>query len=569
MPRWGVAAAMAVGAGLVLLSLSLAWHPSNPSGPRFQPLTFRRGWVSAARFTSDGQTVVYSASWNGAPSELFSTRLGSPESVPLGYPHADLLAVSSTGELALLRSPGSLCFSSLWAGFGSWSASSRSWPASSTLALAPFSGGTPRELDDAGFGADYSPDGRSMAVARVTDTGTQLDYPLGTARAQDVWGTYPGWFMRSLTVARISPDGRRLAYFKGGTELVVAELGGASKTLASNLRPGGLAWSPDGSEVWFAGERTLRAVTVSGRQRVVYASADPVVLHDVTKDGRVLLTVIRMGKPMLFRGDKDAGERDLTWLDWSMPTGLSADGRLVVFWESEMGVGGVETVFVRDTGGAPPVKLGEGIDPCLSADGRLVAAVQRDQNEVVVYPVGPGVTRTVSVTGIQPRTACPLAGGKTICIFGSEPLRGMRIWLTDIGGAKPRAISPEGVRGVYPYVTADGQNAVARVGGAAWLYPLAGGQPRLLAGVPEDELIAALGADSRSAFVYRPGEMPLRVFRVDLQNGRRELSREIGSVDRAGMGIMGSPVFLTPDGESYIYSPTSVLSVLYLIEGLK
>ncbi len=82
-------------------------------------------------------------------------------------------------------------------------------------------------------------------------------------------------------------------------------------------------------------------------------------------------------------------------------------------------------------------------------------------------------------------------------------------------------------------------------------------------------MIAALGADSRSAFVYRPGEMPLRVFRVDLQNGRRELSREIGSVDRAGMGIMGSPVFLTPDGESYIYSPTSVLSVLYLIEGLK
>jgi hypothetical protein len=375
--------------------------------------------------------------------------------------------------------------------------------------------------------------------------------------------------MRSLTVARISPDGRRLAYLKGGTELVVAELGGASKTLASNLRPGGLAWSADGSEVWFAGERTLRAVTLSGRQRVIYASADPVVLHDVAKDGRILLTVNRMGKPMLFRGDKDAGERDLTWLDWSMPTGLSANGRLVVFWESEMGVGGVETVFVRDTGGAPPVKLGEGIDPCLSPDGRFVAAVRRDKDEIVVYPVGPGVTRTVSMTGIQPRMACPLADGKTICVFGSEPSHAMRVWSTDVHGAKPRPVSPEGVRGTYPYVTADGQNAVARVGGAAWLYPLAGGQPRLLTGVHEDELIAALGADSRSAFVYRPGEMPLRVFRVDQQNGRRELSQEIGPVDRAGMGIMGSPVFLTPDGGSFIYSPTNVLSVLYLVEGLK
>src|SRR5262249_17996089 len=51
--------------------------------PTFQRLTFQRGAVSNARFTSGGETIVYAARWEGEPLRVFTTRLGSPESQPL------------------------------------------------------------------------------------------------------------------------------------------------------------------------------------------------------------------------------------------------------------------------------------------------------------------------------------------------------------------------------------------------------------------------------------------------------------------------------------------------------
>ena len=73
------------------------------AAPRFIPLTFRNGTVSAARFAPDGETVIYSAAWGGQRYGLFMTRRGSPESRLLDIPDARLLSVSSSGDLALLR----------------------------------------------------------------------------------------------------------------------------------------------------------------------------------------------------------------------------------------------------------------------------------------------------------------------------------------------------------------------------------------------------------------------------------------------------------------------------------
>jgi hypothetical protein len=561
----GVALVAALGAVLVLLGLFLGQRTSSPSVARFTPLTFRRGWVSGARFTADGQTVVYSASWAGAPAELFSTHLGSPESAALGYSHAHLLAVSPTGELALLRGPDELALIRSLAPFR--------LPAPSTLAVAPFSGGTPRDLDETGFAADYSPDGRAMAIARTTGTGTQLEYPVGTVRAKGVWGTRPGYAILRLTVVRLSPDGRRIAYFKDGKELIVEDVGGASRTLAVVPDPCGLAWAPKGNEIWFTDGRRMCAVTLGGRQRDIFSQPDRVFLHDVARDGRALVTVVHQARWMFFRRATDAAEQDLTWLDWSTPIGLSADGRLLVFFESELGVGGVSTVFVRDTTGAPPVKLGEGNRPQrpaqLSPDGRFVAAVPENANEIVVYPVGPGAQRRISLSGIEVRTACPLPDGTRVCVFGNEPTREERIWLTDVSGSKPLPVSPEGVTGIYPWVTADGLCAVGRVKGATWLYPLEGGEPQALPDIHENESIAGIATDRRFAFVYQPFEVPVRVFKVDLRNGVRELFREFAPADRAGVGLLPPRVLMTPDGGSYVYCPARLLSDLYLVEGLK
>ena len=347
MWRWLVpAAGLATVVAAFVAGALLAKRSPGSSEVRFTPLTFRRGLVSSARFTADGQTVVYSASWDGAPAEIFSARLGSPESAALGYTHADLLAVSRVGELALLRNPES-----------PWQLGS------ATLAVAPFSAGTPRDLEEAVLAADYAPDGRSLAVARKTKEHARLEYPIGTVKAAAVFASALRSRLCVNSVARISPDGRRLAYFKDSGEVVVLDLNGGSRTLATADYPAGLAWSPEGDEVWFADgqlSRTrLRAVTLSGRQRAIYSPSGGLFLQDVARNGRALVTITRGETRIVFRGDKDAGERDLTWLDWSLANDLSADGRTIAFGESDLGVGEVPTVFLRNTNGAPPVKLGE------------------------------------------------------------------------------------------------------------------------------------------------------------------------------------------------------------------
>jgi serine/threonine protein kinase len=45
--------------------------------PQFQRLTFQRGTVVSARFGPDGQTVYYSAAWEGAPAHIYSLRPGT------------------------------------------------------------------------------------------------------------------------------------------------------------------------------------------------------------------------------------------------------------------------------------------------------------------------------------------------------------------------------------------------------------------------------------------------------------------------------------------------------------
>ena len=98
--------------GLALLGgamVSLEFRRAPPP-PRVQMLTFRRGSVLGARFAPDGKTVHYSAAWNGATPQVYSTSLDSPESRPLGFGDAQLLAVSSSGELALSLRPRQILF---------------------------------------------------------------------------------------------------------------------------------------------------------------------------------------------------------------------------------------------------------------------------------------------------------------------------------------------------------------------------------------------------------------------------------------------------------------------------
>ncbi len=91
-------ALLAAGLGAGLFAGRRLWFTPLPD---FHQLTFRRGEVGGARFAPDGQTILYSAGWDGRPMEIFSTRTDSSESRPFGLADAEVLAISRTGELAV------------------------------------------------------------------------------------------------------------------------------------------------------------------------------------------------------------------------------------------------------------------------------------------------------------------------------------------------------------------------------------------------------------------------------------------------------------------------------------
>jgi serine/threonine protein kinase len=541
---------------LALACAALGWLYFRPKpDQRFDRLTFRRGEIHAARFTPDGNSVVYSARWEDEPSDVFTARLDSAGSRPLGFPGTELRAISTTGELALaqntMRDRNPFSFAGM-------------------LARAPLSGGAPRSIVGRIDFADWSPDGKQMAVVRETDQSTQLEFPLGKALYKTA-----GY----ISEPRISPSGDRIAFLdhplsndNRGTVAVV-DLAGHKKTLTGEyLAEQGLAWAPKGDEVWFTaaktGDRTeLRAVTLGGRERVVFRQSVALVLHDISRDGRVLLANAEVRAKAMFHGASDTGERELSWLDWSLVTGLSRDGKFVVLSESGEGAGAEQQMYLRETSGAPAVLLGTvGNNGILSPDGQWVISVTPDLHAILIYPVGPGQSKQIPMPGYVLNGAGLFPDGRTLWFVGNEPGRGQRVYLTDLKGAKPLALMPEGASRVS--VTPDGNYLLDIEPDSVRLYPTGGGEPQGVAGINPGERVAGWSPDGGEVFVSTRGGFPAKVYRVNWRTGRRELMREIVPSDRAGVTGVES-IYTTPDGQAYAYSCVQALSELYMVEGLK
>jgi hypothetical protein len=126
-PR-GAPAPAALLLGLAMGALTLAALRRPPSPPSYTKLTFRRGAILSARFVHDGQTVVYSAAWDGQPAQVFATRIGSGEARALDL-EGVVLAVSSRDELAVK---------------GGGSSTGAGQRRSGTLARVSLAGGAPR-----------------------------------------------------------------------------------------------------------------------------------------------------------------------------------------------------------------------------------------------------------------------------------------------------------------------------------------------------------------------------------------------------------------------------------------
>jgi DNA-binding winged helix-turn-helix (wHTH) protein len=147
-----------VGSGVFLGHRTTKWQP-----PDFQRLTVSRGTVYSARFAPDGHSVIYAASWDGGPTEIFSIDPKIPGARSLGLPATQLLAVSSSGEMAVLQP---IDYRFLLTGRG-------------TLGQVPLTGGSPRQLAENIDWADWSTDAATLAAVRNVNGKQRLEFPLG------------------------------------------------------------------------------------------------------------------------------------------------------------------------------------------------------------------------------------------------------------------------------------------------------------------------------------------------------------------------------------------------------
>src|SRR5271165_4903953 len=549
---WAMTAAILL---LALVALSLTRHESPLA--RYTNVSFRDGMLLGARFSHDGQTIVYSGRWEGELPQISVARLGSPESRPLGIPSAEVAAVSPSDELAVFLGCDDVYF--LTCG--------------GTLATVSLSGGSPRTLAEHVAQADWHPDGKRMVISVLTMEGARLEFPPGRVLFQQKGG----W----IGHPRFSPDGSRIAFEShpilgnddGSIDLV--DLNGKHTMLSAYPSVEGLAWSPDGKEVWFAATRTrgwadtVFAITPAGRERTLL-SLPSVRLHDISKDGRVLLSHETWRRQIkgLFPGDKS--EHPYSWLDDTSVTAMSADGRFISIYEA----GEVYTLennslaYYRATDGSPAVRLGVGT-AAISPDGKWVLLASnhvRPSLPLQLQPIGPGNARDLSTPGLIAFDHYVWSDdGRQVVYEGQTDQNQWKVYKQVVAGGPPVLVKTD-ARDAYPVLSPDGDTVALREGrGGISLYRGNESQPVALRAASENEYPIRFVKNGKALLVAEQTGSDLTLTVIDLASGHREPWKRISDV----YSTRANQLFVaTPDLKYYAYPFPRYSSVLYTVENL-
>jgi Tol biopolymer transport system component/predicted Ser/Thr protein kinase len=551
------AAAIAVVAAAMLAAVAIARRSVRYQPPTFQQLTFRRGRVLRARYTPDGGSVIYGAAWEGAPWEIFASRLDGTESRPFGVKNADVLAVSSKGELAVLLK--------------------KTFFASGTLAVMPLAGGAMRELLENVIAADWSPDGTQLAVAVREKRETRIEYPIGRILYKTKGRL--GYSMR------VSGSGKQIAFVESPPstqalapnehDLRIVDVAGKATTLVRLLTPrslSGCLWRSGDREVLFCSSSMdtvkghtsdVDVVDLSGRVRTLYRGTGDFLPQDSSADGRLLIEQSRFSVDLMFGSSTETSERNLGWLTSSWLDDISEDGGTILFHDET-------EVYLRRTDGSPAVRLLPQVrneKSSLSPDGKWVLSASESEHELRLTPTGPGPGKKISIGELELGEFGFMPDGRAIVLTATGKDGQKRLYITDETSKAPRAISESG-RPEEFVGSPDGREiALSDVAGGLTLYRVDGGPSRHVEGlVPGDHLLS-WSEDGRSLFVTRDG-IPLHIERFELATGRKELWKTLTPPDAAGSYYMG-PVLVTRNGRFWAYSVNrATLSELWQLAGL-
>lgn len=548
--------------GLLVLGLAwkaMPWIRAEQSGsPEYQRLTYNIADLDAARFTPDGAAAVFSATIGPGQRELYSQRLDAQSSQSFGIHGAKLFSVSANGELAIQQK-----------GDNHHALPFEKQP--DILARLPLGGGAPRDLMTDVLAAEWNSNGE-LAVVRKVRGKVRLEFPVGKVLYETT-----GW----ISAPRFSPRGDMIAFLDHPVapddrgSIAIVDLNGTKKTVSSFWESmNGLAWSPSGDELWFSATRSgigraLYGVSLSGQERHILSVAGGLTLQDVFRDGRVLLTQDNEQISIRYVGPGDKQGRELSWLNFSLASDISPDGKTLLFGEEGENSGPSYQVGLRQTDAAAPVILGDGIAQSLSPDGKWALSIIPPPNDqLTLLPTGAGTSRALErgpIVHYQFMRAGWFPDGKHIFFIGGEPNHDQRCYMQDVSGGPPRAMTPEGV--AFCTVAPDGHVLAITDDFLGMLYASSSSP------TPEREIQFVRGdvpigfaEDSKSVFML--DKTRHAVVRFDLGSGRRSDWKEI-SLPTPAAELKDSGIVITPDGKSLAYTYFVCHTDLYLVRGLK
>lgn len=546
--RWLVLVLACVACAGVASSLWLALRPAAPAGPpSFERITFRRGLVSSARFGPDGQ-VVFGASWDGSEPHVYVSRSDPHDSRALDFGGA-VVGVSRAGEVAYLKD--------------------------GVLARAPLAGGPPKVELKGVEAADWTGEDEGFAVARAADGQYRIEFPMGHLVTQTL----------RPSQLRVSPDKRYLAvtvhpqFGDDRGSVLVFDRSGRKVTSSEDWGSlDGLAWPPQGGEVWFTAVRSgadsaLHALGLDGRVRLVLSGMGRLVLHDVAPDGRVLLESATLRSEMLFRREGEAEDRNLSWLDFSAAVALSPDASQVYFYESGQGGGPDYLNFLRKTDGSLPVRVGAGRACALSPDGEWALAINlRQPDHVALLPTGPGEARQIRIKDAAVHEMAGFVpGGDDIFVTTRDAKGRHTSWLVKRDGTNQRRVPlPEGTALWGQPFSPDGTRVLMKCpkGSSPCVVPLDGGAPVPVAGAKAYWRPAGWDTRGRLYFVGHSDRFPETLWRLDPASGRARAVAQLAPRDLAGaQGIAG--VVVSADGDAWAYNVLRRLSNLHIVSGVR
>ena len=564
VPKWALVA-IALLAGLIAGGAAMSWRAAwsgSADAASYRQLTFRRGLLTGARFAPDGQSMVYAAAWEGRPSTLFTARIDGIGERSLSI-EGLVEDVSSTGEVALLTDI----------------ERTDSYETPGTLARMPLGGGAPRAVVENVGSASWGPDGQ-LAIVRFTAEGRcRLEFPVGTV----LYDT-PNW----IEAPRVSPDGTRVAFLEhlavGSNDnrghISVVTLSGQKTDITGEYAMlVGLEWHPNG-ELWFTASDTgmltkLFAVRPGQQVRLVAGLPTAVVLHDVRPDGAVLLATVSSKARMLLRSAADAEDRDLSWFDYPNLRDMSADGKYILFEEQGEGGGPDYSVFMRQTDGAPAVRLADGYAMVFAPDMRHVLTLRagRAGRDWRIVPIGPGEPRGYSdmpgfVPDFEPRSFPRWwPDGRALALAGRVAGGPPRSYLLNIATKEYRPITPEGIVGTL--ASPDAKSLVVNAQGELRLFRMDDGGTAPIRGLTDSDQVIRWSGDGRALFVTRRiTRYKYELSRVALATGRRDAIATFGPTDTAGVRQVAAPV-VSADGRVFAYRYSQILSDLFIATGLE